>query len=233
MKDPGTILFIGIFAMASFACGGGDESARAVDVERSIEQDIAEATGRGASTSTEPCEVLAESVVRASFQIDPAVEIVRTPSKYSRDPLCTAKWAKPDADAIEQKRAELMTDYMTRKMQGEDVKMPSFRTQNEVSLTLSDNPADSPEQAMSMFDSAMKRLSDGVTHSHEGTEMTFQADLTPVDGVGRKAMWAASLRQLSVVDGNRIFHVGVNTGAELEAELEKAKEIANKVAREL
>jgi hypothetical protein len=79
----------------------------------------------------------------------------------------------------------------------------------------------------------MKMLSDGVTSSHEGTEVTFQADLTPIEGVGRKAMWAPSLRQLSVVDGNRIFHVGVNTGGEPEADLEKAKAVANRVAREL
>lgn len=233
MKDPGTILFIGILAAASFACGGGDESTAAADLERSIERDVAEATGTTASTSTEPCEILDEGLVRASFEIGPAVEIVRTPSKYSPVPLCTARWAKPDAEGIEQKRAELMSDYMTRKMKGEDVDMPSVRTENEVSLTLREKPADSPEQAMAMFDSAMKMLSEGITRSHEGTEVTFQADLTPVDGVGRKAMWAPRLRQLSVVDGSRIFHVVVNTGAEPEAELEKAKAVASKVAQEL
>ena len=232
MKDPGRILFIGILAVASFGCGG-DESTTAGDVERTIGRDVAEATGTEASTSAEPCEVLDEALVRASFEIGPEVEIVRAPSKYSRDPLCTARWAKPNAEEIEQKRAALMTDYMTRKMKGEDVEKPAFRTQNEVSLTLTDKPAENPEQAMAMFDSAMRVLSEGFTSAHEGTEVTFQADLTPVEGVGRKAMWASSLRQLSVVDGNRIFHVGVNTGAELEAELEKAKAIANEVAQEL
>ena len=232
MKDPGRILFIGILAVASFGCGG-DESTAAGDVERTIGRDVTEATGTEASTSAEPCEVLDEALVRASFEIGPEVEIVRAPSKYSHDPLCTARWAKPNAEEIEQKRVELMTDYMTRKMKGEDVEKPAFRTQNEVSLTLTDKPAENPEQAMAMFDSAMRVLSEGFTSAHEGTEMTFQADLTPVEGVGRKAMWAPSLRQLSVVDGNQIFHVGVNTGAELEAELEKAKAIANEVAEEL
>ena len=126
-----------------------------------------------------------------------------------------------------------MSDYMQRKMKGEDVAMPSFRTKNEVSLTLYEPAFESADQAMQSFDSAMKRLSEGMTRTHDDVEVTFQADVTPVQGVGRKAMWAPKMRQLSFVTDDRIIHVTVNTGAEDEADRAKATAIAQQLVREL
>jgi hypothetical protein len=79
----------------------------------------------------------------------------------------------------------------------------------------------------------MKTLTEGVTATRDGVSATIQADGTPVTGIGQKAMWVPKLRQLSVVDGNRMFHLGVNTGSDLDAELEVAKELARKVVRQL
>jgi hypothetical protein len=79
----------------------------------------------------------------------------------------------------------------------------------------------------------MKILSEGITREHKGVEITFQADITPVDGVGDKAAWAAKLRQLSVADGRRMFHLTVNTGADREQELVKAIAVAKDLVNTL
>ena len=122
-----------------------------------------------------------------------------------------------------------MTDYMQRKMRGEDVPMPSFRTTNEVSLTIYSPTFDSKAAALAGFDSAMKRLSDGVTASAGDVEFTYQAEVEPVSGVGDKAMWVAKMRQLSFVTGNRLLHLSVNTGDDLDGELAMARNLAEDV----
>ncbi|HVT43667.1 MAG TPA: hypothetical protein VMT00_04685 [Thermoanaerobaculia bacterium] len=233
MRHPRAVVFITILAAVALACGKAEEPVTAENVEETITRKVEEQTGLKPSADTTPCEILSDELLRAFFDIGTGVEIARSPSKYSPYPLCTASWPKSNAEEIEKKRATAMSEYLQRKMRGEEVKMPSLRTTDEVSLTLYQPAFESTEKAISSFDVAMKRLSEGMTRSHENVQVTFQADVTPVDGVGNKAMWAPTMRQLSVVDRNRIFHVVVHTGAELEAELEKAKALAQRIASEL
>ena len=133
----------------------------------------------------------------------------------------------PDLVEIEAETATKMQEYMQKKMAGEDVKMPDFKTNDEASLTLVRPVFDDEAAAMSAFDSSMKMLSEGVSASHEGVTATVQADITPVNGIGDKAMWAAKMRQLSVVSGRQIIHVGVRTGAGAEADLATAQAMAS------
>ncbi len=226
-------------AVTIVACGEkselttADEIPTAEEIERTILQAVEEETGAKPSTDTKPCEVLDDRIIRASFDIGPDVQLTRIPSKSSPHPYCGVSWPKPNAAELQKNQAAAVSDYMKRKLKGEDVKMQHFRTENQVSLTLYEPQFDSPQKALASFDLAMKRLSDGITASHKDVEMTFQADVTPVEGIGSKAMWAPKLRQLSVVDRIRIFHVTVNTGAELDEELEKAKGLASEIARAL
>ncbi len=230
MKICGAVLF----AMTIIACGGEEPAEVTADnVDEAISREVEKQTGRTASTDSTPCEILDDALIRAHFDVAEGVEISRSLSKYSPHPLCTVSWPKPDAEELQKEQAARMSEYMQAKMRGEDVKMPSFQTSNEVTLTLYEPVFDDAAKARSAFDGAMKRLSEGITSSREDVEITFQADLTPVEGVGEKAMWAPKLRQLSVVDGNRMYHVGVDTGSDLEAEMEKAKEIAQAVSQEL
>lgn len=227
---------LALFTSALLACGGTDEPIDRMtveDVEPAILEEVEKRTGRKPSTDTTPCEILDDALVSAHFEVPADVEITRSPSKYSPHPLCTVSWPKPDAAEIQAQMGAAMSEYMTKKMRGEDVERPAFRTTDEISLTLNDPPSETPELARAHFESAMRRLSEGISSSHQGVEVTFQADLTPVSGVGDQALWAPKLRQLSVVDDTRIFHVTVNTGGEPEAELAKAKAVALDVAREL
>lgn len=239
MRLSRTASFAALLAAAAIACGGETrtEAASPAQQEKDIIETVtAEAyrqTGAKPSTDTTPCEILSDELIRGSFDLAADVALTRSPSKYSPHPLCTVRWAKPNAAEIEKRRAAEMSDYLQRKLKGEDVKMPSFATENEVSLSLYEPPFKSHDEALQAFDVAMKRLSDGITAKHEDVEMTFQADITPVDGVGRKAMWAPSLHQLSLVEGNRIIHVTVNLGESGEADLEKARSLANDITSRL
>lgn len=240
MREVTKTLMAALLITAATACGGSDETATSdLSTPEGIERRIAEAveaeTGRPfeASNDTTPCEILDDALVRAAFGLAADVEITRSLSRYTPHPLCTASWPKPNAAELEAAQGAQMMEYMQKRMAGEDVAMPSFRTSDEVSLTLYEPAFDNPRAARSEFAAAMKRASDGVTTSHQDVEMTFQVDLTPVAGVGDEAMWAAKMRQLSVVDGKRIFHLTVNTGAEHAAELDTAKKIARQVAEAL
>jgi hypothetical protein len=240
VRDPLKTLLAAILIATTLACGGADDSASsaaatAEGVEREIAEAVEERTGRRfePSTDTTPCQILDDALLRPAFDLAADVEITRSPSRHSPHPLCTVSWPKPNAAELEAEQGARMMEYMQKKMAGEDVEMPSFRTTNEVSLTLYEPAFDDGRAARSGFDSAMKRLSDGVTGSHEDVEITFQADLVPVAGVGDDARWAAKMRQLSVVDDRRIFHLTVNTGAEHDAELDTAKGLARQVAEAL
>lgn len=239
MRLSWTAASAAILAATAITCGGENRTGAAAstvtpdDIAGTVTAEVERRTGARPSTDTTPCEILSDGLIRSSFDLDSGVELTRSPSKYSPHPLCTVRWPKPNAAELEKERAAAMSDYLQKKMKGEDVKMPSFASENEVSLTLYEPEFDSPDEALRSFDIAMKRLSDGITGKHENVELTVQADLTPVEGVGRKAMWAPSMHQLSVVEGQRIFHLTVNRGEPLEAELEKARSLATQIASEL
>jgi hypothetical protein len=182
--------------------------------------------GGGATvTSRDPCEVLSDALLARHFTIPEGAEISREPSKYSPHPLCTVNIPKPNAEELQKQYDEAIGKWMQEKMQGKDVKRPSISPNHNITLTLL-KPAESPAQAMAQFDSAMRMLQEGVTGGTEETQVTFQADVEPVDGIGDKAMWAQKLYQLSIVQGPQILHITVNSGEGREQDIAKAKAIA-------
>jgi hypothetical protein len=186
-----------------------------------------------APADVNPCDILGDKVLHAHFSIADGTVIERSKSKHSMHPLCTASWKKPNAAELEKKSSEAMMEYIRKKSRGEDVKIPITRTTNEVTLTLNKSLFENASAAQAALDSSMKVLSEGITRKHNGVEVTFQADVIPVEGVGDKAAWAAKLRQLSVADGKRVFHLTVNTGGDREQELIKAKELAQDLVKSL
>lgn len=218
---------------ALVGCGEpGNNDAAATDTEpRTIVAEASEPSRgeRRSANAAAACELLTDSMIRNRLGLGDEVALEHSPSQYSPHPLCTASWAKANAEALEQERVQLMTDYMQRKMRGEDVPMPSFRTTDEVSLTIYSPAFDSKAQALAGFDSAMKRLSEGVTAGSGDVEFTYQADVEPVSGVGDKAMWVPKMRQLSFVSGNQLLHLTVNTGNDLDGELAAARSLAEDI----
>lgn len=179
------------------------------------------------SEARDPCLLLSEETLRRRFDVPVTTEITRELSKYTPHPHCTATWRKPDAEEIERRQAEAMQEYLRQRMRGEEATLPAENSSNRVALTLFGEPRSDSVAARESFDGAMRVLADGYTGEHEGVELTFQADLTPVEGVGQRAMWAARMHQLSVLaDSGQIFHLVVETGQNGNAELEAAKAVA-------
>jgi hypothetical protein len=219
MKHPLVITAIAVLGLNLLGCGEGRDRQQGSDAEQ---------TGAVTSNEIAPCELLDDALLNAHFDIAPGTSITREPSRHSPFPLCTATWPKPNAAQIEQEGAKRMQEWVMQR--GDRGPMPIIRTENSVSLTIYQPAFGSRDQAIGEFDNAMAGLERGIRASHEGTEVEFQADLTPVSGVGDKAMWAPSMRQLSVVNGRRIFHLGVNTGAERDEELATARALATTLA---
>ncbi len=182
-----------------------------------------------AESDLDPCTLLSDEVIRGQFESAAGATINRRPSDYSMHPMCVMSWRKPDADEIEARTAAAMNDYLQRKMRGEQVKMPSFATENEVTLTLFQPLFDDTAAAIASFDQAMSVLQRGVKGNSGGVEVSFQSDVTPVQGVGDKASWAVGMRQFSVVQGRRIYYITVNTGARPSAEEARALALAKAV----
>ncbi len=223
-----------VLLAAVAACGEtgtGDSAANPVGEARTATPETSNEgrAERRAADSALACAILSDAMIRSRFVLGDEVALDRNPSRHSPHPLCTVSWAKANADELEQQRAQLMTDYMQRKIRGEDVPMPSFRTIDEVTLTVFSPAFESKAQAEAGFDSAMKRLSEGVTTSAGESEFTFQADVEPVSGVGDKAMWVPKMRQLSFVSGNQLLHLTINTGRDPSEELATARGLAEDV----
>ena len=238
MRIQRTVFFALLCPLLLAGCGEAAQdspapaSSTSPDAGEQIAKDILKEAGVEPADPALACEILDDDLVRAHFDVGDA-EITRNPSKYSPHPLCTVSWPKPNAAELEAKSREAMSDYLQRKMKGEDVKMPSFRTTNEVSLTIVKDAFASPEDTITAFDGAMRMMSEGITRTVGEQEVSFQADVEPVDGVGRKAMWSPKLSQVSVATSNRIFHVTVNTDGDQESSKEKAIRIARDVAAAL
>lgn len=216
---------LGSVAMVAALQGCGDSG--------NAESAAAKASERTAATEQPaPCELMTDALLGRHLEFAADATISRSPSKYSPHPLCTVSIPKPNAAELEKAREAAMADYLQRKLRGEDVKLPSLNTNYEVSLTLL-QPAESAAQAQANLDSAMAMLARGITGGTEDIEVTIQADVEPVTGVGDKAMWAPRLHQLSLADGPQVFHVTVNTGEGDSADREKAIAIARDLAAAL
>jgi hypothetical protein len=228
MRHSVLISTIAALSLSFIGCGEARDRQQGSGVEQTITSAVAEQTGAVPANDIAPCELLDEALLNAHFEIAQGTAITREPSRHSPFPLCTATWPKPNAAEIEQQGAKRMQEWVMQR--GDRGPMPIIRTENSVSLTIYQPAFRSRDQAIAEFDNAMAGLEKGIRASHEGTEVEFQADLTPVSGVGDKAMWAPSMRQLSVVSNTRIFHVGVNTGAERDQELATARALATQLA---
>ncbi|NND67993.1 MAG: hypothetical protein HKN19_10430 [Halioglobus sp.] len=214
------LIFLG--ACGVFLCGcGGKEPEGAASVEDALVVDVEQA-----EADIDPCDLVTEDFIRARFEIATEATISRRLSEYSVHPMCVVSWRKPDAAEIEAKTAAAMSDYLERKMRGEQVQMPSFATEDEVTVTLFQPQFEDNATAIASFDQAMSVLQRGVKGKAGGVDVSFRSDIAPVEGVGDKASWAVGIRQLSVVQGTRIYYITVNTGSRPSVEEARALAVA-------
>lgn len=241
MKRLHKLIVLGACGAFLLGCGAKEaEEAPVVDVDGPLEaseltigtlRDRAERARAEMEIDIDPCALLSDDFIRGQFESATNVNIDRRLSDYSVHPMCVVSWPKPNKAEIEANTASAMSDYLARKMRGEDVKMPAFATEDEITLTLFQPEFEDNAAAIASFDRAMAVLKRGVTGSAGGVEVSFQSDVVPVDGVGDKATWAVGMRQISVVHGRRIYYITVNTGAKPSVEEAQAIALAKGVGK--
>lgn len=212
------------------ACGGTESR------ESSVATAVADAkpgtAAKASSGDVDPCAILDPDLIRRHFDLGDAELEVR-PSTRTHHPLCRVIWRKPDAAEIEKEMQARMSEYMTAKMRGEDVKMPSLRTDNDVSLTLNMPPFETDEAGAAALQSAMQTLNKGFKDKdNPDAPPQFQYETELVDGVADGAFWTPGLSQLSVQSGRYIFHVTVQTG-DAGVNQAKARALAAEIAEKL
>jgi hypothetical protein len=222
MKHLYQLVLLCAFGIFVVGCGEQEqEDATVVEVAEPVEvvepslNSLKERSQRAqAEAELDPCDLLSDDVIRGQFDSAAEADISRRLSDYAVHPMCVVSWPKPNAAEIEARTAAAMSEYLERKMRGEEVKMPSLATQDEVTLTLFQPQFEDNARAIASFDQAMSVLQRGVKSRAGDTQVSFQTDVTPVDGVGDKATWSGGMRQVSVVQGTRIYYITVNTGSE-------------------
>ncbi|WP_116367468.1 hypothetical protein [Parahaliea mediterranea] len=215
-----------LLALLLVGCGDGTAGGSGSGSSGGDGSSVSSGDGHGARfASADPCTLLSDALLGEHFEMSADAPVNRRPSQYSPHPLCIVQIPKPNAEELAQAQAAAMNDYLLRKTRGEDVALPSIKAYSEVSLTLLE-PAESPAQALANFDGAMRKLTEGVTGGTETRQVTIQADVVPVDGVGDKAAWAESMRQLSVVDGVQVLHLTVNAGESRADDRQRAVALA-------
>jgi hypothetical protein len=225
-----------ILALMLAACGGSETSTPTPEsVSEAVSEakkEVEKAKGNAGKAEIDPCTVLDEKLVRSHLDVGDAVVSFRL-SSSTRHPLCAASWPKPDAEQIKRDMQAKMTEYMTAAARGEKVDMPSFKLENEASLTLNSPSFESAENAASAFDSAMRVLEQGVRDKNNpDAPPQFQYDTHSVAGVGDRASWTPGLSQISVQSGRHLFHVRVSVG-DPQVNQEAAKAMAREIAAKL
>lgn len=218
------------------ACGGSETSTPTTEsVSEALSEakkEVEKARRERGKAEIDPCTVLDEKLVRSHLDVGEAAVSFRL-SSSTRHPLCAASWPKPDAEQIKRDMQAKMTEYMTAAARGEKVDMPSFKLENEVSLTLNSPSFASAEEAAGAYDSAMRLLEQGVRDKNNpDAPPQFQYETHSVAGVGDRASWAPGLNQISVQSGRHVFHVRVAVG-DRQVNQETAKAMASEIAAKL
>jgi len=239
-------------AIAALLCAcGDDDQASPTAPSPTPATPIAAAEPPEPDGPPDPCALLTEAVVRATFEVPEETAIAQSQSTSSTYSVCSYTWDKPNADEIREEIAALQRERvqkMLKKARGGqlgqgmmDLAMNMPRMESQVSLNFGP-PRATAEEAHSLFESAMSSLEQGITHridteqvenanervraAVEGQEVTFQADVEPLEGVGDEARFIPRLNQVAVRDGNRILYVVVEIETEAADNLEPASRLA-------
>lgn len=234
------------------ACGDDDTDTAAPGA--TAEPAAAEPTAEAPEQDEEPdpCALLTEAVIRSTFEVPEGTTIDHPPSRNPVRPVCTYSWEKPNAEEIraeiQQQQQDRVREMMKQARRGKmgqgmlDMAMDMPKMSNRVSLNYGD-ASETPEEARSKFDSAMRMMQRGMTQRVEvdedmpgttkavrdrvdGQEITFQADSTPVEGLGDDARWLPRMNELAVLDGNEILFLTVEMDTDRDVNLEQAKRLA-------
>lgn len=246
MKRITTTFLIALVSLFVFACGGKQtEATSATDTENNsakeqaeamVEKKLKDAGAYEFLTEDKPCEVLTMEMVKAVF--NPTAEVSKS-DVYG----CNYEWDRPNrAEIDEQMRKAPLKEMMKFK--------PTFT----VDLIISKANGATPERFMpkkiskaqqeEIAEKANEKANEQLTDEQKevvGEDMAKDftkslidkinnAEYVKVEGVGDAAYWnPIGGGSLMVLAGGKILTLGVFVDEDLDKNIEKAKELAQKI----
>jgi hypothetical protein len=193
-----------------------------------------EADDKSASSSTGPCELLTEDMVRAAFSIPAETDVEHRPNQAN---YCGYTWKKANAAELKKEKQKLIQEQIKRMTAAKNAKerkaaMAAATAQPKehaaAHISLPRKKFKSNADAKSAYASAVVGLKKGFTTA-TGTDGEFETQ--EVSGVGDAAHWSTKMKQLTVLLGSRLFHVGVDLEPDANQNLEHAKKLAIEIAK--
>ena len=239
------IWFLCLLLIFTAACGRSDEpKISASDNPQTIAdqavveaQEIADRALRGekpevATEGLEGCEIFDTGLVIDIFEVDPSVVTYdrSIPVKSAGHLVCSAHWDKPNKEELDKAYSDAIQEWARNMTKPDRKPQPKYpQVDNRVSLTLTANSFDSPDEAVASLENTIETLSKGVTFKVAGkdheTKMAFGEWL---DGVGDKAIFTDKGALMVAYDA-QIFTVNVSVMGDKSQDREKALELAQRV----
>jgi hypothetical protein len=191
------------------------------------------------ATSTEdsddPCDLLSAALVRKHLELADDVEINQKLSSPGGFPHCSYRWSTLTPEEEKERNAEVAKRTMARmqakgKAQGiVDMAMSQNSGIGSAHLTMTEE-MDSQKAAIGALGTARKYMEKRAKAKLGNESVDFTSTFVDVEGVGAKAHYSKKQRQLSYVHGKRLFHLGVRSHVEADAQ-ELAKAVANDILK--
>jgi hypothetical protein len=104
------------------------------------------------------------------------------------------------------------------------------KSDRELFITFHNEQFGTTPDAVRALDTMAERLSKGISAAPGAPSTAFQTTFESSEGIGAKALWSESLRQLSAVGGTRLFHVRVRGSADVREDRASAEAVARQIA---
>lgn len=223
------LFLVAILALGLISCSGSESTAVAKASPKTETQTKTVKKTQAKLSGKKPCDLLTKALVSTTFGVDQGI---LTQEPYG-DTMCTYRWQKSNAEEIDKRNEEIMSEHFTKKMealkQGKTLKRPNLEN-SSATVTLTLVQLKDASRAEASFAAMIKTAAEGFTGEHEGTKATFRIIYDQeIEGVGDQAAWSSKSKQLSLRSGGSFLHVLVDVHAEAEANLADAKKIAQQL----
>jgi hypothetical protein len=174
-----------------------------------------------------PCDVFTLADVSSMFGVAEG-SVRAAPGEVQSSATCEYEWKKPDWEAIETRNEATLKEALMPGGGG----MAAWKhepTESRLFITFHGAEFDSEQQAVQALDALIAQLAEGVGDESFPVQTTFQ----PLDGIGARAAWSDTLRQVSAVSGTTLYHVRLRGGLEPRDDRPQAEAVARRIAAAL
>lgn len=243
--------------IATFICSSCSTESTDGNTKNVSDQKNATAADRSISLPDDPCKLISKEMVTTHFDVS-ADSLEK--DEYNREGLhwtehCTYKWKKKNFEEINKKNQERMLASMQKGSvkdainTGKSIEQPNkhmgitnlrkFESLKEAQRYFKNSHQKPSEEDMKKLDKEFDKQSDeqGLSEEQKETGKSLAGGIADgikfqdVDGIGDMASWDELGSKLDVLVGSIQFGVKVHTGNGTEADIQKAKAVAQDIMK--